>query len=66
VKQANDNDYWSQYVWKVGYIASNSVNCTVGTNGSFVPADSVRMGIVDKYTEWEPVIIFRWENLPYG
>jgi DNA mismatch repair protein MutS len=36
------------YVREVSYFTSNGFNSAVSSNGSFVPADSVRMGIVDK------------------
>lgn len=33
--------------------------------GSFVPAESARIGMVDKYSPvWEPAITFLWANLP--
>jgi DNA mismatch repair protein MutS len=45
---AADHDYGSQYVREVSYFTSNGFNSAVSSNGEFVPADSVRMGIVDK------------------
>jgi hypothetical protein len=45
---AADHDYRSQYVWKSAILRQTALIVLLAQMGSFVPAESVRMGIVDK------------------